>query len=141
MTDQKNFSLDDLDATKAAASGFEFEFVGSDGNGTGIFFTVLGSQSEVVTREVNRLINERRRADAARAVARSIGNGKKAVEFEPLESDIEFGERLAAVRLVSWRGISEPCTPDNALRLCRINKEAAKQITAASEEMGNFTLI
>lgn len=135
----KAFSLDQLDSTKAASQAFEFEYISSaTGEETGIFLSVLGGESEAVTKEVAKLVNERRRKQAAREVQQKIGVGAKPVEFETLESDVEFGQRLAAVRLVGWRGISEPWTPENALRLCRSNRDIAAQITQQSDATANF---
>ena len=132
-------SLDQLDATKASATAFEFEYIDtSTGECTGVFLSVLGSESEIVSAEVAKLINERRRKQAAREVQQKIGTGTKPVEFESIESDIEFGQRLAAVRLVGWRGISEPFTPENALRLCSNNRDIAAQITTHSDAISNF---
>ncbi len=128
------FSLNDLSATKASDEAFEFELEDSNGVRRGIFLKVLGSQSEKVTSEVARLINARRRSEAARAMR----SNKKTVEFEPIESDIEFGQRLAAVRLVGWRGITEPWTPENALTLCRSNRDISAQIVEKSDDMANF---
>lgn len=140
-TDKKaSFSLDDLDATKASAEAFEFEYINPAGDSTGVFLKVLGSQSETVTKEVNKLVNERRRKEAAREIARKVGVGQKAVEFETMENDVEFGQRLAAVRLVGWRGISDAWSPENALKLCRTNRHVAAQVTAQSDEMANFML-
>ena len=137
--DKKTYSLDQLDATSASKKAFEFEYRDpSTGDGTGLFFSVLGSESEVVTAEVARLINERRRKEAAREVNRKIGVGAKATEHDLFESDIEFGQRLAAVRLVGWRGITEPFTSENAMRLCKSNRDIAKQITDQSDTVGNF---
>jgi hypothetical protein len=134
----KQFSLNDLDATAASSEAFTFEYINPAGDATGIFFSVLGSQSEAVTAEVARLVNERRRKEAAREVQRKVGVGKKAVEYDTLESDVEFGQRLAAVRLVGWRGISDVWTPENALKLCQTNRHIASQVTEQSEEMANF---
>jgi hypothetical protein len=133
-----SFSLDDLDATKASAQAFEFEYITSSGDNSGVFLSVLGGQSEIVTTEVARLINDRRRKQAAREVQQKIGVGSKAVEFETVESDIEFGQRLAAVRLVGWRGITEPWSVENALKLCRSNREIASQVTQQSDATANF---
>lgn len=133
----KALSLNDLDATKASAEAFEFEYL-IDGESSGVFFNVLGAESEVVTKEVAKLINERRRKQAAREASQKIGTGQKTVEFETMESDVEFGQRLAAVRLVGWRGITEPFTPENALRLCKSNREVAAQITVQSDTVANF---
>lgn len=134
----KAFSLDQLDATKAATQAFEFEYVNlATGEGTGIYLSVLGGESETVTAEVARLINDRRRKQAAREVNQKVGV-QKAVEFESLESDVEFGQHLAAVRLVGWRGISDAWSPENALRLCRSNRDIAAQITLQSDASANF---
>lgn len=149
-------SLDDLDTVAASSAAFEFEYINAKGEPSGIFLKVVGSQSEVVTREVAKLVNERRRKEAARAVSNRVGTGPRTPEFETLESDVEFGQRLAAVRLVGWRapgetnglsleqqerfsGIRDPWTPENALRLCRGNRELAAQVATQSELTGNFT--
>lgn len=135
----KTFSLDQLDASKAAAQSFEFEYINTaTGEGTGIFLSVLGSESETVSAEVAKLLNERRRKQAAREVQQKIGVGAKPIEFDSVESDVEFGQRLAAIRLVGWRGISDPWTPENALRLCRSNRDIAAQITQQSDASANF---
>lgn len=136
--ESKTFSLSDLDATAASAAAFEFEYLNPAGNSTGIFFKVLGGQCEAVTVEVARLVNDRRRKEAAREVQRKMGAGKKAVDFETMESDVEFGQRLAAARLVGWRGISDEWSMENALKLCQTNRHVAAQITEQSEEMENF---
>lgn len=128
------FSLSDLSATKASDEAFEFELEDVNGVGRGIILKVLGSQSEKVTTEVARLVNARRRSDAARAMRSS----KKNIEFEPIESDIEFGQRLAAIRLVGWTGIQEPWSPENALTLCRSNRDISAQIIEKSDDMSNF---
>lgn len=138
MVNENQFSLEDLDATKASAEAFEFNYINPAGDATAIFFKVLGSQCEKVTDVVNKLVNERRRKEAAREIKRKVGVGAKAVEFEPLESDIEFGQRLAAVRLVGWRGIKEPWSEAGALKLCQTNRHIAAQITEQSDEMANF---
>lgn len=131
-------SLDDLDATKHGAEAFEFEYINKSGNATGIFFKVLGGESEAVKTETALLQNERRRKQAARDVTAKIGVGAKKVEFEPFESDVAYGRRLSAVRLVGWRGIKDPFTKENALRLVQNNDHIASAITEASEAMENF---
>lgn len=134
-----NLSLEELDSSKAADKPFQFEYINALGEPSGVFLQVLGSQSETVSREVARLVNERRRKEAARSVAQKVGTGAKVVEFDTLESDVEFGQRLAAVRLVGWIGITEPWSPENALRLCKGNRELAAQVTTQSDLTGNFT--
>lgn len=149
-------TLDDLNTAAASDHAFEFEYINAKGEPSGVFLKVVGSQSEVVTREVAKLVNERRRKEAARSVANRVGTGPRTPEFETLESDVEFGQRLAAVRLVGWRrpgetdglseeqqarfsGIRDTWSPENALRLCRGNRELAAQVATQSEMTGNFT--
>lgn len=133
----KEFSLSDLDATKASSAAFEFEFILADGSNSGVFLSVLGGQSERVAQEVASLVNERRRKHAARQTQAAMRN-KAAPEFDSLESDVEFGQRLAAVRLVGWRGIKEAYTPEGALKLCKSNRDIAAQVTEASDNLANF---
>lgn len=151
-----SLSLDNLDASKACDKPFEFEHINALGEPTGVFLRVLGAQSEQVTTEVAVLINSRRQKEATREMQRRLQPGLKGATFEPLESDVEFGVRLAAVRLVGWRGpgetegltpeqvkrfqdITDPWTPANAMRLCRSHREIAAAVTLQSETMGNFT--
>lgn len=151
-----NISLNDLDATAKNSEAFEFEYLNSEGEPTGIFLSVVGSQAERVTSAIAKLVNERRRKEAAKEVARRLQPNAKAIQFETLESDVEFGQRLAAVRLVGWRGpgqvdglteeqvarfqgITDPWTEDNAHRLCRTNRDISAQVTIQSDAMGNFT--
>lgn len=139
MSNKKQFSLSDLDATKASEGAFEFEYILPDGEGSGVFLSVVGGQSETVQRESAKMINERRRQKAAIAAQNSMrGPRKGQVEFDPIESDIEFGQRLAACRLVGWRGITDPFTPENALRLCKTNSDIAAQIIQQSDNLANF---
>lgn len=132
-----SFSLKSLDARAASETPFEFEYLLPDGSPTGVFLSVLGSQSKEVTAEVNRLMNLRRSAEATQAIAAKTG-GRKADAFVTVESDIEFGQRVAAVRLVGWRGIEEPYDPDLALELCKSNQDIATQVAEKSSDMGNF---
>ena len=131
MSTPKGLSLTDLDATLASASAFEFEYE-VNGSPTGVFFSVLGSQAEEVVRELSQLVNTRRRKEAARSM-----KGKNA-EIETFESDLESGARLAAIRLVGWRGIVEPFSRENALILCQSNPDIAARIIEQSDMMGNF---
>jgi hypothetical protein len=130
-------SLASLSLRAAAESAYEFEFETPDGSGTGIFFPVLGAHSDKVTRETNVLLNEHRKREAV-AAAKAAKSRPDQIQVTPIEDDIAFGQRLAAIRLVVWRGIEEPCTPENALLLCQTNPEAAAQITARSGDLANF---
>lgn len=130
-------SLSSLDATKASDTPFEFEYITPDGDNSGVFLSILGGQSEAVTKTAAKMINEHRRKKAVREMNARY-NSKKNVEFETLESDVEFSQRLAAVRIVGWRGITDPWSPENALRLCQTNRVIAAQVMEQSENLANF---
>lgn len=131
---QKTLSLDALNLRKANDEPFEMPYLLPDGSKSGVTILVLGAHSETVQNGVARLLNERRRKEA-----QAIGKSGKAVDFTPVEDDIEFGQRGAAIRISGWRGITEECTPDLALKLCRINPDLASQVMEASNDAGHFT--
>jgi hypothetical protein len=138
MTAKKTtISIKSLDARAASEVPFKFEFIDALGNETGVILHVLGGQSDAVTRKVNAMMNERRRAAATKEVAQKTG-GRKPVEFDTVEDDIEFGQRIAAVRLVGWDGLDEPYTPELALELIRSNLDIANQVSEKSSDMANF---
>lgn len=136
MTKDASISLGQLDAVSASDTPFEFEVQTPSGAGMGIFLSILGSQSERVVKETNRLVNERRRADAIRqAVA---GSRRPGDAVTPVEDDIGFGQRLSSVRIVGWRGIKEEFSPELALKLCQSNADISGQVLDKSNDMGNF---
>jgi hypothetical protein len=137
MTKAPAISLNSFDARSASETPFEFEFIHPNGEASGLFLSVLGGQSKQVTDEVNRLMNERRRKEHARDINARTG-GRKVDDFTTVESDIAFGQRVAAVRIVGWRGIPEQFTPELALELCQSNADIATQVNAMSADVGNF---
>jgi hypothetical protein len=134
-TEAAEIDIADLDTCAQCDTPFEFEYQRPDGSGSGVFLSVLGSQSAKVTSEINRLINARREKSANRAV----GGRHKTAEFDPIEDDIAFGQRLSAVRLVGWRGIKQAYSPELALKLCQSNSLLSGQVLEASNDLGNFT--
>lgn len=136
MTKDSLLSIDDLDAEAAAEKGFEFEFINADGSASGIFFTVLGGEAAAVRAATNDLMDERRRRDAVLEAQTRAGKPKPITKSA---DDVLFGKKLAAIRLVGWRGLKEPYSPDLALKLCVKNSEVSAQVMAASENQANFT--
>ena len=148
-------SLADLDARKASDVPFEFEYIGPSGKPSSLWFKVLGAQSETVQQETNRLVNERRRQEAVRITKASRSGRNADPDPIPIEDDIAFTQRLNAARLVGWRGegevdglsaieverfrpITDPYTPDNALRLIRTNPDIGDQVFEQSGKLDNF---
>lgn len=149
-------SLASLDLRKASDVPFEFEYVGPDGRPTGLWFKVLGAQSEKVSDATNALINQRRKQEAVRAAKASHSGRNADPEVATVEDDIDFARRLNAVRLVGWRGpgatdgltreqlerfqpITDPWSEDAALMLVRINPDIADQVAEHSGRLANFT--
>ena len=139
MTTRKTagFSLADLDARTQSETPFRFEYIQPNGDVSGVFLHVLGAQSPKVTAEVNRLLNERRRKEALVEAQKRVST-RMGETFTPVEDDIAFGHRLAAVRLVGWEGITEPYSPELALQLITSNQHIADQVAEQSGALENF---
>lgn len=148
---QTAISIDDLDLTKSCEDGFEFEVTDDGtGKGAGIFLTVVGAHAPVVLDWTKKALNQRRKFDDMQE-----RRGKKG-QIRTIEEDIEFGTEATAIRVTSWRGpgqvegltteqltrfrgIAEPCTHANVIKLCTINPPIKEQILKASEDLTNFT--
>ena len=133
MSAKKTYSLDDLNIKEKSATGFTFPFLDQDGDETGITFTVIGSHSEKVQKFYNEHVNKMRSKEY---LAKKRG---KEVEPESFEMDIDFTAEHVAMRIVAWTGIEQPCTLENAIKLCTVNPLAFEQVSKASDEVGNFT--
>ncbi|MFY8164135.1 MAG: hypothetical protein ACOVKC_07855 [Brevundimonas sp.] len=131
-------SLKSLDARAASETPFKFPFLDANGEETGVVLHVLGGQSKAVTEQVNRMMNDRRKATSIRELAAKTGGRKQVAEFELVEDDIEFGQLVASVRLVGWDGIDEPYTPELAHELICSNIDVANQVAEQSGNMANF---
>lgn len=132
----KTLSLADLNARAASEKAFEFEYL-IEGEGTGVFISVLGQHCASVAAAVNAEVNDRRRKQAV-AAARNAKARPDSAEYEPIEDDIAFGQRLAALRITGWRGLTEEFSPDRALQLCQSNPDLASQAMDVSNSLANF---
>ena len=130
------FSLDDLDVAKACEIEHEFEVTDdATGKGTGIFLTVIGGHAQVIADYSKKFLNERRVADAMHE--KRDPRGKKP-NVHLVDEDIEFSTELVAMRITKWRGIIEPYSHENAVKLCTINPPIKEQVLAVSEDLKNF---
>ena len=134
MPSKTGISIKSLDTRKASQTPFVFEYISPDGEATGIKFHVIGAQARTAQEATNRLVNERRRQEQAKAAAA----GARGEDYTPIERDIEFGQKLAASRLVSWEGIDEPYSEQLALELCEGNPDIAQEILRQSNNLANF---
>jgi len=128
-------SLNDLDVTKACEVQFEFEVKDEDGKGTGIFLTVIGGHAQAISDFTKKRLNEYRVAEAMAEKRDPRGKTPRVVS---IEDDMEFSTELVAMRVTGWRGISEPYSHENAVKLCTINPPIKEQILAVSDDLKNF---
>lgn len=132
------YSLDDLNVTKSCEKGFEFEVKDDQtGKGTGIFLTVIGGHAQRISDFIETTMNERRTADE---MAKKRDPRGKQIHIVPIQDDIDYSTALVAIRVVAWRGIKDPYTPEGAIKLCTINPPIKEQILAVSENLANFPL-
>jgi hypothetical protein len=75
-------SLADLDARSTSEVPFEFEYILPNGEGSGVTFKVLGSQSPTVVAEVNKLLDARRRKEAGGRDHRTVVSQSRRVHAD-----------------------------------------------------------
>lgn len=130
---KKGLSFEDLDLISASENAFEFEYLRADGSDTGVFISVLGSQSPKVQDWVRKTLNRRK--------SQELLASKRGKDLErTIEDDEQFGIDAAAIRIVNWRGITGfEYSPENASKLMERNSELREQVFEASNNLGNFT--
>ena len=132
-------SLEDFDLCAASDRPVEMEYVGPNGEKTGFVLQVLGAHSEAVTRLTKELENENRRRKALAEMRRQRGKAGE-LEYTPIEEDIDYVQKLQAVRIAGWRGVRDEYTPERAVSICKRNPHLAQQVLDFSADLGNFTL-
>ena len=131
---KKSVSLDSLNLSKDCEQGFEFELVDVKGRGTGIFLTVLGQHAE----EPKAAIRKRLNAEITQnAMLQKRGKDAPIKLVEDLRDD---NLHDSAVYVTAWKGITEPCTLENVIKLFKINQEYMRQAIEESQRLENFTL-
>jgi hypothetical protein len=132
------FSLEDLDVVKACGIPFEFELMlGGEqaeldgrtywkgGSPSGVFLKVLGDESETVAKETAAFMAAERARQAV------LGS-----EYQ--QDNVTLGKKLAALRVVGWRGIKQEYSRENAIALCMSGLSYANQVLLHSRQLSNF---
>jgi len=132
MATKKEFSFESLNLTKQCAEAFEVEYVTPDGTKTGVFISVIGKHSERVRQFSLKEIDRRRMRQENNA-----RQGKS--NFIESAEDEDHIIKDAAVRIVGWRGIDQPYSPEAAEKLCRINSVIRELAVSTSNDLANFT--
>ena len=147
------FSLDDLDAS--VETPYEFEYEMPNGEMSGVWISVHGSQHPQVVAEIERLVDDRRRREGMAAMRAQKSGRNDEPTFLPTREDREFTNRLAAVRVAGWRkpgeasgltdeqtkrfrGLDAPFSPENALRLVSSNRHISEAVIKESNDLGHF---
>lgn len=130
------FDLKKNDPAKAAETGHEFEVLLPDNTKTGFFITVRGDQSSVVK-------NHGRRVYQQMKMAEEQAKRKGRTYDLTLEDAEEMGAEAAAVRVISWKGLSEdgkevPFSNENALRVFKEHSWIREQVLEQASNVFNF---
>jgi len=118
-------------ATEKCENGVEFEIL-LDGNGTGAFLTVVGSESKLHTKNARKFVQESELA-------------KETLADDELENKLDELEiALIVGTITNWRGIvddnekSVVFTQKKALKLIKDNRWIRLQINPVVLKMGKF---
>ncbi len=137
MTTKTGLSLDDIEKQVSAADAVDLEPFLPNGEPSGITLLVRSDQNPVVVAGIDALMNARRRKELlTEAKARASRPGE---QFITSEEDGEHVRKLTAVRLAGWKGLDDPFTPENAVRLLKLAPTFISQILNKAAELGSFT--
>lgn len=132
-TKNTSISLADLNINKRCETGYDFEYYDENDKPSGIFLTVIGGHADKIKKASFAAYDRKAKQEAYQKK-----RGKE-VEITPLEEIAEENLEITAMRVIAWRGISEPCTPENVLLLLKSNALVVKQVVEESEQMANFS--
>lgn len=132
----------DLKATNPATvaeSGYEFKVVLPDGTQTDAKIKVRGEASPVVRAFGRKIYQEQQMRDK---IAKRKGNNADDQSIEDLE---EIASRAAAVRIISWTGLTEGGVPvqyskENAERIMSEYPYLRELVLGESNDVLNFRL-
>lgn len=141
------FTFDELDVVKKSSTPFEFEITDQDGEYSGFFISVYGTNSDEVQAAMLEIGKDKRANDA-----------RAALEPESVAENIfnqNLGKRISSIRIAGWRmagnlsslseeqrnrfrGAPFEFVPENALKLCMQNPSIANQVLLKSDQISNF---
>lgn len=137
MAKPNTFSIADIEAQVSTADAVELEPFLPNGEPSGITLMVLSDQAPGVVAGINELVDKRRRKEQiTEAKARGARPGEAIITAA---EDADHVRRLTVVRLAGWKGLDDPFTPENAVRLLKAAPTFVSQILNRSAELGSFT--
>jgi hypothetical protein len=133
------FSLADLEAKVYDDTPQPLDMFMPDGKDSGVTLLILSDQAPSVRRQMEKLLDDERRAEQFRAAQARVARPGN----EPIASVAETVERqhkLVALRVAGWtRGLTDPVTQENKLRLLKVAPGFVDQILGKAREMADFT--
>ena len=126
-------SIKDFDAVAKSANSYEFEFIDEHGKNSGFFITIIGAQSESVTKRHLARLNKERQTNRE-----LIRRGKEEI-LKPMEEVLDDFAGDVAACIVGWRGVEEKYTPELAFQVLKNNELIYEQVKKESQNLANFT--
>lgn len=126
--------IDSFDAVSGAEVGYEFELKDVDGmTGTGVFLTVIGRHSDPCQKWLAKIVNAH---TIEQHQAQKRGKVATPKSLEALQAQNIEG---ALVRAVGWRNVKQKFSAEVLKRALLRNPHWVEQITAESDDTGNFS--
>jgi len=126
-----------LNFKAASEQPFEFEFLLPGDEPSGFFLSIIGSQSDTIEKASNALTDNERRAELVVAAQAAKARADHP-PIRPVAETIKGGREMVAKRIVGWRGIDVPYSPEKALELVNQNLEVYNQVLKNSNDIRNF---
>lgn len=133
MSDKEPVDILGFDSVTASEEGYEFELENEDGTGTGVLVKVRGRHSDAVVNWATKKVN-----DAAREQHLAARKGK-APDPKPIEELREQNREGAVVRVIGWRNVKQPYSPELMKEALKRNPHWIEQICEESDNLANFT--
>lgn len=138
MTDsnqsQNLLDITAFDAVTECEDGHEFELKDKDGiTGTGVKLVILGKHADVVNKWLNKTVNAMIRE---RQIAERKGRG---VDAKSLDEIREHNIDGAVIRVIGWKNVKQPFTPELLKASLKRNPHWVDQIVEESDNLGNFS--
>ena len=122
-----------FDAVAQSEAAHEIELKDVNGEGTGVYVSIVGKHADVIIKWTSKVINQ---------MAREQAIAKKAGKAEPIKTIEELREQNvegAVIRVVGWRNVKQTFSQDLMKQALRKNPHWVDQIISESDDLGNFT--
>lgn len=122
-----------FDAVAQSEQAYEIELKDVQGEGTGVYVSILGKHADAIIKWTSKIINQMERE---RAMAQKAGKQPPIKTIEELREQNVEG---AALRVTGWRNVKQQFSQDLMKQALRRNPHWVDQIINESDDLGNFT--